>query len=70
MRRLIEAGMREEETRALLASYESGKVSAGQVCKALSLNPWELPDVLKAHGARRNVTFEDWLGSTSLVDDA
>ena len=67
LRRLIEIGMSEEETRRLLASYQEGKASAGQVCEALGLSAWELPDLLRRHGVQRNVTFEDWLGSARLL---
>jgi predicted DNA-binding protein len=66
LRHLIREGLQRENTVALLAEYEAGRLSAGQVCLALKLSAWEFSDLLRAHNIRRNVTFEDWLDSADL----
>jgi len=67
LRRLVQDGLRQDKVRSILAEYERGEVSAGGACEALGITPWEFGDLLKVNGVRRNVSFEDWLGSTRLL---
>ena len=66
LREILKKGFEEDRRERLMSQYQSGELSAIEVCKMLNITPWEFFDILKKKNIALNVTLEDWLDSGIL----
>lgn len=67
LREIMKKGFEDDRRERLLAEYQNGVLSAGEVCKKLGMSVWEFFDLLKNKNIPLNVALEDWLDSGSLA---
>ena len=67
LREILRKGFDDDRRERLLAEYERGAQSAGEVCQKLGISPWDFFDLLKSRTASLNVSLEDWLDSGGLA---
>jgi predicted DNA-binding protein len=67
LREIMKKGFEDDRRERLLAEYQNGVLSAGEVCKKLGISAWEFFDLLKNKNIPLNVALEDWLDSGSLA---
>jgi len=66
LREILQKGFEEDRQERLLAKYQTGDLSVGQVCHLLGLNMWDFLLLLKKRNMALNVNLEDWLNSVEF----
>lgn len=67
LREVLKKGFSADKEDRLFSKYASGELSMMEVCKDLSLNPWEFLSKLKEKNVYLNVDLEDWMDSSKLT---
>ena len=66
MREILKKGFEEDKEDRLLARYQAGELSAGEVCEKLGKLPWDFFEMLRHRNMTLSVTLEDWLDSAKI----
>ncbi len=67
LREILRKGFDDDKRERLLAEYQTGGLSTGEICQKLGISVWEFFDLLKNKTVSLNVVLEDWLDSGRLV---
>ena len=67
LREILKKGFEEDKCERLLSRYQTGELSAAEICKMLGVSPWEFFDLLKKKNMSLNVSLEDLLDSGKLA---
>jgi predicted HTH domain antitoxin len=66
LREILKKGFEEDRQERLLAKYQTGDLSAEEVCRFFNVSMWDFLSILEKRNISLNVHLKDWLNSATL----